>query len=366
MQDDHHHHDHGHHHGHGHAAPALRDLPAIPTDGSPIEIDVWRGDLIESRHRVHGAVVDAHGGVIAAWGDYEAPIYGRSAIKPLLAILLVESGAAERFNLTDREVALACASHSGEPGHVEAVVAWLTRVGLSIDDLECGPQAPSYEPALRAMLEARVTPTRAHNNCSGKHSGFLTAAKHLGFPTKGYIQYEHPVQQRLIGILEQMSGFQLTGVPRGVDGCGIPTIAFPIAHHAFAMAQLADPHHLPEARAAACHRIAKAMMTEPWYVAGTGRFCNAVMDVTGAKAAIKGGAEGVHMGALPEHGIGICLKVADGAGRASEVAMGAVLRHLNVIDDATEAKLHAALEPEIKNWAGTITGRIAPGTEARF
>lgn len=362
MQDDHQHH---HHHHHA-PAPALRDLPAVPTDGSPIEIDVWRGNLIESRHRVHGAVVDAHGGVIAAWGDYEAPIYGRSAIKPLLALLLVESGAAERFDLSDREVALACASHSGEPGHVEAVLAWLARVGLSVDDLECGPQAPSYEPAMRAMFSKGEAPTRAHNNCSGKHSGFLTAAKHLGFATKGYIQYDHPLQQRLLGILEQMSGFGLTGVPRGIDGCGIPTIAFPIAHHAFAMAQLADPHHLPEARAVACRRIVRAMAGEAWYVAGTGRFCNAVMDVTGPKAVIKGGAEGVYMGALPEHGIGICLKVADGAGRASEVAMGAVLRHLGAIDDATEAKLHASLEPEIKNWAGTVTGRIAPGTEARF
>jgi L-asparaginase II len=362
MQDDHHH----HHHHHQAPAPQLRDVPAIPSDGSPIEIDVWRGNLIESRHSVYGAVVDAHGGVISAWGDFETPIYGRSAIKPLLALLLVESGAAEQFNLSDREIALATASHNGEPGHVDAVKAWLTKIGMTPDDLECGQQAPSYEPALRAMYEARETPTRAHNNCSGKHAGFLTAAKHLGFPTKGYIQYEHPVQQRLLGILEQMSGFALTGVPRGVDGCGIPTIAFPIGHHAFAMAQLADPHHLPEARANGCRRIVQAMTTEPWYVAGTNRFCTKVMEVTGPKAAIKVGAEGVYMGALPEHGIGICLKVTDGASRATEVAMGAVLRHLGVIDEVQEAKLQATLEPEIRNWAGTVTGRIAPGTEARF
>ena len=134
----------------------------------------------------------------------------------------------------------------------------------------------------------------------------------------------------ILGILEQMSGFSLTGVARGVDGCGIPTIAFPIGHHAFAMAQFADPHHLPEARAEACRRIARAMTTEPWYVAGTNRFCTKVMEVTGAKAAIKTGAEGVYMGALPELGLGVCIKVADGGGRAAEVAMGAVLRHWRV------------------------------------
>jgi L-asparaginase II len=341
-------------------------LPQLPEDGGPIEIDVWRGNLIESRHRVHGAVVDAHAGVVHAWGDIDAPIYGRSAIKPLLALLLVESGAAERFNLSDREVALACASHNGEPGHVDAVLNWLGAVGLSVDDLECGPQMPSQEPVQRAIILSGAAPTRAHNNCSGKHSGFLSAAKHLGLPTKGYIQYEHPVQQRLLGILEQMSGCELGDVPRGIDGCGIPTIAFPIGNHAFAMAQMADPHHLPEVRAAAAHRICHAMAAEPWYVAGTNRFCTKVMEVTGAKAAIKTGAEGVYMGAFPELGLGVCLKAADGTGRASEVAMGAVMRLLGVIDEADEAKLHATLEPVIRNWAGTTTGRIVPGSEARF
>jgi L-asparaginase II len=340
--------------------------PQLPEDGGPIEIDVWRGNLIESRHRVHGAVVDAHAGVVHGWGDIDAPIYGRSAIKPLLALLLVESGAADRFNLGDREVALACASHNGEPGHVDTVLKWLSSIGLAVDDLECGPQMPSQEPVHRAMILSGTAPTRAHNNCSGKHTGFLSAARHLGLPTKGYIQYEHPVQQRLLGILEQMSGCELGDVPRGIDGCGIPTIAFPIGNHAFAMAQMADPHHLPEARAAAARRICQAMTAEPWYVAGTNRFCTRVMEVTGAKAAIKTGAEGVYMGAFPELGLGVCVKAADGTGRASEVAMGAVMRLLGVIDEADEAKLHATLEPTIRNWAGTTTGRIAPGSEARF
>ena len=340
--------------------------PKLPADGAPIEIDIWRGTLIESRHRVHGAVVDAHGGVVHAWGDYNAPIYGRSAIKPLLALLLVESGAADRFELGDREIALACASHNGEPGHVDAVRTWLANVGLSVGDLECGAQMPGLETVQRAMYGKGEAATPAHNNCSGKHAGFLTAARHLGFPTKGYIQYEHPVQQRLLGILEQMSGSELGDVPRGIDGCGIPTIAFPIANHAFAMAQMADPHHLPEARAAASHRILQAMTKEPWYVAGTGRFCTKVMEVTGEKAAIKTGAEGVYMGAFPDLGLGVCLKAGDGGGRATEVAMGAVMRLLGVIDDADEAKLHGTLEPEIRNWAGTLTGRIVPGGGARF
>jgi L-asparaginase II len=358
--------DHGHHHHHHHTRAPIQFRALLPEDGRPIGIDVWRGGLIESRHSVHGAVVDSHGGVIMGWGDIEAPIYGRSAIKPLLALLLVESGAAERYQLGDREIALACASHNGEAGHVEAVLAWLQKIGLTVDDLECGPHMPSLEADQKALHLAGKLPTRAFNNCSGKHAGFLSAAVHLGFPTAGYIQYEHPVQQRLVGILEQMSGWDLTGVPRGVDGCGIPTIAFPIGNHAFAMAQMADPHHLPDARAAASRRILAAMTKEPWYVAGTDRFCTKVMEATGPKAAIKTGAEGVYMGAVPELGLGICVKAADGASRAAEVAMGAVLRQLGVISGEVEVALQKTLEPDLKNWAGTVVGRIAPGTEARF
>lgn len=332
----------------------------LPQDSSPILAEVVRGEMVESRHHAAVAVVDAHGGIVHAWGDIDLPIYGRSAIKPLLAIPLIETGAADRFKLGAAEIALATASHNAEPRHVETVTAWLHRIGLGIEDLECGPHYPTREKFLHAMLRKGEEPTRAHNNCSGKHAGFLTTAVHVGEPTKGYIQYEHPVQQRLLGILEQMSGCELGDVPRGIDGCGIPVIAIPIANTAFAMAQMADPHHLGKERATACTRILAAMMAEPFMVAGTDRFCTQVMTAIPGKAAIKTGAEGVYCGALPEQGLGICLKVTDGAGRAAEVVMGQVLRHLGVIDDETAETLAATLTPTVKNWAGTPTGRVRP------
>ena len=332
----------------------------LPQDSSPILAEVVRGQMVESRHHASVAVVDAHGGIVRAWGDVELPIYGRSAIKPLLAIPLVETGAADRFRLGAAEIALATASHNAEPRHVETVVAWLRRVGLGVDDLECGPHYPIREKFLHAMLRTGEEPTRAHNNCSGKHAGFLTTAVHVGEPTKGYIQYEHPVQQRLLGILEQMAGCELGNVPRGIDGCGIPVIAIPIANTAFAMAQMADPHHLPEERAAACTRILSAMMGEPFMVAGTDRFCTKIMSAIPGKVAIKTGAEGVYCGALPEQGLGICLKVTDGAGRAAEVIMGQVLRQLGVIDEEAAESLAPTLTPTIKNWAGTPTGQVRP------
>jgi L-asparaginase II len=338
----------------------------LPQDSSPVLAEVVRGGMVESRHHATVAVVDAHGGIVRAWGDVALPIYGRSAIKPLLAIPLVESGAADRFKLGDAEISLATASHNAEPRHVETVTSWLHRIGLGAEDLECGPHYPSHEPTMRALVQARQQPTRAHNNCSGKHTGFLSTAVHLGDKTKGYIQYEHPVQQRLLGILEQMSGCELGNVPRGIDGCGIPVIAIPIANTAFAMAQMADPHHLPDERAAACRRILKAMMAEPFMVAGTDRFCTQFMETIPGKAAIKTGAEGVYCAAVPSMGLGICIKVEDGAGRASEVVMGQVLRDLGVISDDEAAKHSKILTPEIRNWAGTPVGQIQPSAELGF
>jgi L-asparaginase II len=333
---------------------------------APILVEVVRGQMVESRHRASVAVVDAEGHVVGAWGDIDQPIYGRSAIKPLLALPLIESGAADAYHLNTAEIALATASHNGEKRHTETVIAWLNRIGLSVDDLECGPHYPYDEPTAQAMWAHGEQKSRAHNNCSGKHAGFLSTAKHLGEPTKNYIQYEHPVQQRLLGVLEQMSGCDLGNVPRGIDGCGIPVIAIPLGNTALAMARLADPSGLPEHRAKAAARILTAMTADPFMVAGSGRFCTTVMQATGIKAAIKVGAEGVYSGALPELGLGICLKVEDGTGRAAEVVMGRVLKHLKIIDEATEMKLHEVLTPTVTNWAGASTGQIRPTADCPF
>jgi len=332
----------------------------------PILVEVVRGQMVESRHRASVAIVDAHGKVAAAWGDIERPIYGRSAIKPLLAIPLVETGAAEQFQVSDAEVALACASHNGEVAHVEAVLAWLSRIGLSIGDLECGPQAPSYDPSYRALILSGQVPTRAHNNCSGKHAGFLTTALFAGEPTAGYIQYEHPVQQRLLGLLESMCGLELSRAARGIDGCGIPVIATPLGNLALAMARMADPHHLSPDRANACERILRSMVGYPFNVAGTDRFCTMIMEGLHGKVAIKVGAEGVYLAALPQLGLGVALKIEDGAARAAEVAMGRILQRLGIMDAAEESALASALRPAVRNWAGTRTGDVRPIEDGQF
>ena len=344
---------------HEHALTALTASAA--SAARPMIIEVTRGTMVESRHRADVAIVDAAGKVVRAWGDIEPPVYGRSAIKPLQALPLIESGAADRFGVGVAEIALACASHNGEPRHVELVTAWLARIGCSGADLECGSHAPYQEASVEALVRAGRKPDATYNNCSGKHTGFLSTARHLGEPITGYIRYEHPVQQRILGVLEQMSGLRLGEAPRGIDGCGIPVIGIPLGNMALAMARLADPdEQLPPLRAAAAKRILAAMAAEPFLVAGTGRFCTKVMEIVGTKVVVKTGAEGVYTAALPTLGLGVALKVADGAGRAAEVAVGQVLRELKLLTADEEKALADALTPPIRNRVGRETGRIRP------
>jgi L-asparaginase II len=332
---------------------------------NPIVVEVTRGVMVESRHRAAVAIVDADGKVVGAWGDVDGPVYGRSAIKPLQALPLIETGAADRYGLGAAEIALACASHSGEPRHVDLVTQWLARIDCRVDDLECGSHLPFHEASVEALILSRQKPDARFNNCSGKHAGFLTTCRHSGEPTSGYIRFEHPVQQRILGVLEQLTGLRLGEAPRGIDGCGIPVIGIPLGRTAMAMARLADPDdHLPPARAAAAKRVLAAMAAEPFLVAGSGRFCTKVMEIVGAKAVLKTGAEGVYAAALPTLGLGVALKVDDGAARAAEVVMGRILRHLKLLSADEERKLADALAPAMHNRAGRETGNIRVASDS--
>lgn len=342
---------------HEHAAPAS-------AEPSPVLVEVTRGGMVESRHRAIVAVVDTAGRVVLRIGDAERPIYARSAIKPLQALALVETGAAEAFGLGDAEIALACASHGGEPRHVATVEAWLARIGCTEEDLECGAHLPSHEPSAAALLRAGGQARAVHNNCSGKHAGFLTVARHLGYPTRGYVAWEHPVQQYLLGVLEQMTGLDLGEAPRGIDGCGIPQIGIPLGNLALAMARLADPDDLPVRRREAARRIHRAMAAEPFMVAGTGRFCTRALEAAGGRALVKTGAEGVYCAALPQQGLGIALKVEDGAGRAASVLMGALLVKFEALGPAEAGRLADALRPPIVNRRGEAVGEIRIAVDA--
>ena len=326
-------------------------------DGVAI-IEVTRGLMAESRHRVRMVVADPAGRVLDHWGDVDHRVYPRSAIKPIQALPIVESGAAAAFGLTDTELALACASHNGEPVHVDAVAAWLGRIGCNAADLECGAHRPKDEEAAHALRLRGEAPTALHNNCSGKHAGFLTTARHRNEPTAGYTAYAHPVQQRLLGVLEQITAQDLADAPRAADGCSIPTIAVPLGGLAVAMARMATLTQVPDHRAAAIERIRRAWGGEPYLVAGRDRFDTVMMTATSGRVLVKQGAEGMSCACLPDLGLGIALKVEDGAQRAAHVAMGALLRGLGAVDDRAWATISDFVQPEIRTRRGAAVGTI--------
>ncbi|WP_090020829.1 asparaginase [Limimonas halophila] len=319
-----------------------RDSASAP---NPVCVEVTRGARVESRHRAAVAVVDTDGRVVLRAGAVEAPVYPRSAIKPLQALPLVESGAAEALDVGDAELAVACGSHAGAREHVETVEGWLHRLGLGGGDLVCNAAAPPLE--------------RLRDNCSGKHAGFLALARHLGAPTAGYAAFEHPVQQRVLGVLEQMTGLgDLTAHARATDGCGVPTIAFPLGNLALAMARLGDPDDQPDRRIAACARIRRAMAAHPAMVAGRGRAVTRVLDRLGEGAIVKGGAEGVMAGCCPDLGLGFAVKVDDGAARAANAIALALLDRLQRLTDADREALTDLLEPPVTTRAGERVGTI--------
>lgn len=340
------------------AAPAegRADLSGPP--GSPVLVEVTRGGMVESVHRGRACIVDSRGTVLARWGDVEAPVYARSAVKPLQAIPLVETGAFDAFQLTDAELALACASHNGETRHTRLAQQWLQRLGLTPDDLECGTHPPYDVETAHDLVRSGEAPSTLHNNCSGKHIGFLTTALHKGEPTRGYVRFDHPVQQRVLGVLEQMTGQDLSAAPSGVDGCSIPTIGIPLEAIAYGMARMGDPRDLPEGRAEAVTRIRRAWAIHPYLIAGKDGFDTAMMRAAPNQVMVKSGAEGVGVAVLPRHGIGIALKVDDGAPRAREVALAALIRATGALSEDVWARIPNLVRPSVTNRSGAEVGVV--------
>jgi L-asparaginase II len=319
---------------------------------NPVLVEITRGPLVESVHRGAIAVSDAQGRLRMAVGDIERAIFPRSALKPIQAVPLIESGAAEKFGLSDEEIALACASHSGEPQHTVPIGAWQERIGCTVADLACGPHRPMHEATATAMIRSGEKWTALHNNCSGKHTGFMTLARGLGEPVEGYQQVEHPVQRAVEATLQQLAAVR-GPLPFGVDGCTVPNFALSLAALARGMAALADTSGLDAARAAACRRVVSAMMAHPDLVAGTGRACTQLMRQT-PDIAVKTGAEGVYVAILPRLGFGVALKIDDGAGRAAETAIASVLIALGAVKD--EGAAHALAHAPVVNTRNVRVG----------
>ncbi|MEX2529063.1 MAG: asparaginase [Gemmatimonadota bacterium] len=293
------------------------------TGRPPGTVAVLRGGQVESVHRVHVAVTASHGD---AWvGEPSTLVSIRSAAKPFQAVPVWADGVVERFHLDPFEVALCCASHSGEPLHVETVRSLLARGGLGEEVLACGPRAPFHGPSARRLMEKGEKPTRVHNNCSGKHAGMLLLAVHRGWPTHGYHEQDHPVQMRIVEAVSELMEVDPHGLPMAVDGCGVPCFFVPLRTLATGCRRLTAQ---PGGGFPGYQGLLQAMGRNPWWVAGTQRFCTRVMEASEGRVVVKVGAEGVYGAAVPDMGWGIALKAEDGAGRAAEAALVAVLRDL--------------------------------------
>ena len=327
---------------------------------SPVLVEVIRGSLLESEHRGRVAVIDADGNAVLRLGDVARPVFPRSAVKPLQALPLVETGAADRFGFGADELAVASASHAGEPAHVALVEHMLARAGLDAAALVCGAHPPIHAPSAQALARSGREPSALHNNCSGKHAGFLCVACAMEANPAGYADPAHPVQRAVKAAIEGIAGVALEDRSRAMDGCSVPTWALPLEKLAHGFARFGTGRGLDPHRAEAAARIRAACAANPYLVAGTGRFCTRVMAHFGGRVLVKGGAEGVLCGALPEAGLGIAVKCDDGAARAAEVVMAALISRLLALDDADRGALAPLVQPGLRNWNGVEVGVLRP------
>jgi L-asparaginase II len=327
----------------------------------PMLVEVLRGPMVESFHRGAVVVADADGGVVLHIGDIDRPVFPRSAVKAIQALPLVESGAAEEYGYGNRELALACASHSGEAGHVDLVRDVLTRVDLDERALECGTHWPLSQDATIALARDGGEASALHNNCSGKHAGFLCTCRRMGLDHRGYVAFDHPLQHRIRTTMSEVTGVAHDARNAATDGCSIPTYAIPLKALAHGFAKMTTGKGLSEERAGAAKRLLGACMAEPFYTSGSGTADMTIMGAAPGRIFAKTGAEGVYCAAVPELGLGVALKCDDGAARASEVMISAVLARLLKSDAALSSRLQNIATPAISSRRGAEVGRLRPG-----
>ncbi|HHW09485.1 MAG TPA: asparaginase [Firmicutes bacterium] len=327
---------------------------------SEVAVHVVRGGLVESRHHLSLAICTPSGELLASCGNPERLTFWRSAAKPVQLLPLVAAGGAEHFGFTAHELAVMAGSHSGEKPHVEAVQSILRKIGLDQEHLRCGIHTPSSRAAAEELARSGRAPSQLHCNCSGKHAAMLALAVLKGWPTAGYIEMNHPVQQEMLAVVAAVTGVPAEVIPVAVDGCGVVTFMISLRAMAQAYARLATGEELPRApgwREAAA-RVSEAMRTHPHMVAGTGQLVTSLMAATGGRLVVKSGAEGLICVGLPERAWGLALRIEDGSSRAVGPAVIELLRRLGAVSDEEAGSLADWHRPEIRNFSGRVVGLI--------
>jgi L-asparaginase II len=314
-----------------------------------------RGDAVESRHHVHAVVRSAEGGVLGSAGDPSFLSVWRSCAKPFQLFSFVESGGFDARAWGTEELALACASHGGEPEHVALAGRMLASIGLEEGDLACGPHEPMTRRGLRLLHQAGTPPTRLHNNCSGKHAAMLAFASGEGWPTLGYERLGHEVQERALAQVARWSGSARQDMRLMVDGCGVVAVGLPLAALALAFARLGAAAARGDEVPA---RILAAIAAHPFLFGGTDRFDTVLVEETKGRMISKVGAEGVHAVTIPAEGIAIAIKVEDGATRAQHPAVLRLLQLLGVLPDILPPRLAAFARTPIVNTRNEVVGDV--------
>jgi len=329
---------------------------ALPDD--PVLVRLWRGGFVESQHRGAWCLVDSGDEVIDAGGSIDHPFFVRSSIKALQAIPLVEGGAAATLGFTDEELCMALASHNAERCHTDTVSALLTRMDLSVADLQCGAHVPGDSETRLALAGSGEEPTAVHNNCSGKHAGFLALSKHLDAPTSDYLDPDGVVQSLVRSAISDMCGLDADSLTRGTDGCSAPTYRIPLRALGLAFARVVEPSGLEPERSAACEQMVAAVAAHPILIAGSrGRLCTEISRVTAGRLFPKIGAEGIYAVAERGSGRALAVKIDDGGRRALHAVVVELLSRHDMIDDAESRALESWRQSDLTNHAGLSVGR---------
>jgi L-asparaginase II len=321
-------------------------------------VNVTRGNIIESTHKGNVAVVDAKGQLLYYAGNPNAIVFARSSMKPIQAIPVVETGAADHFHFNNADLSLCCASHNGEKMHTNRVLAILGRSGIGVTSLKCGTHPPRWLDTYKELILQGKEVTPLYNNCSGKHTGMLVTAKHMNEPLENYYALNHPVQQRILAAVSEMTEYPKDQIEIGIDGCGVPVHGVPLEKLAQGYAKLTRPAELPEKRRKAIRRITKAMVTAPEMVGGTDRFCTDFMKVGKGRFIGKAGAEGVYCIGDLETGLGIAVKIEDGNARAAYPAAVEVLKQLNLLTEQQIEELLNHYRPKLHNCRKEEIGEL--------
>lgn len=327
---------------------------------SEVLVTVERGQLVESLHRGDIAIVSANGDVISSVGDIEKIVFARSSMKPLQTIPIIETGAADQYQFDDGDLALACASHNGERQHTERAASILARLDLEVANLKCGTHPPRRQEAYEELIKSGGEVTPIHNNCSGKHSGMLATAKHMNETVDDYYKIEHPVQQRILSVISELTDVPVDDIQIGIDGCGVPVHGIPLRNLALGFARMADPIGLEETRQQSIRRVTDAMMNAPEMVGGTSRFCTDFMKHMDGKMFGKVGAEGVYCVGVPKAGIGIAVKIEDGNSRATNAVIMEILSQMDLIDEKEAEALESYHFPTLLNARKEKVGMLKP------